>query len=73
MIIISKQTDTRTINTYRDELEKKYDIKYLPSDFKKNEGYKQSIELSKKYSDEKVVKMINGVLDKIHHERENNE
>ena len=34
-----------------------------------NEG----IELSKKYSDEKVSKMINGVLDKIHHERENNE
>lgn len=33
----------------------------------------EAIELSKKYSDEKVVKMINGVLDKIHHERENNE
>lgn len=33
----------------------------------------EAIELSKKYSDEKVVKVINGVLDKIHHERENNE
>ena len=33
----------------------------------------EAIELSKKYSDEKVVKMINGVLDKIHHEREDNE
>lgn len=33
----------------------------------------EAIELSKKYSDEKVVKMINGVLDKVHHERENNE
>lgn len=33
----------------------------------------EAIELAKKYSDEKVVKMINGVLDKVHHERENNE
>lgn len=31
-----------------------------------NEG----IELSKKYSDEKVAKMINGVLDKIYHDYE---
>lgn len=33
----------------------------------------EAIELAKKYSDEKVVKMINGVLDKVHHERENDE
>ena len=33
----------------------------------------EAIELSKKYSDEKVTKMINGVLDKIYHERENDE
>lgn len=33
----------------------------------------EAIELSKKYSDEKVTKMINGVLDKIYHEREDNE
>lgn len=33
----------------------------------------EAIELSKKYSDERVVKMINGVLDKILHEREDNE
>lgn len=33
----------------------------------------EAIELSKKYSDDKVVKMINGVLDKIYHEREYNE
>lgn len=31
-----------------------------------NEG----IELSKKYSDEKVAKMINGVLDKVYHDYE---
>ena len=30
----------------------------------------EAIELSKKYSDEKVSKMINGVLDKIYHEVE---
>ena len=30
----------------------------------------EAIELSKKYSDEKVTKMINGVLDKIYHEEE---
>lgn len=34
----------------------------------------EAIELSKDFSDEKVVGMINGVLDKIYHERlENNE
>ncbi len=33
----------------------------------------EAIELSKKYSDEKVSKMINGVLDKIYHERLDNE
>jgi len=33
----------------------------------------EAIELSKKYSDDKVSKMINGVLDKIYHEREENE
>ena len=30
----------------------------------------EAIQLSKKYSDEKVTKMINGVLDKIYHEEE---
>lgn len=33
----------------------------------------EAIELSKKYSDDKVSKMINGVLDKIYHERLDNE
>ncbi len=32
------------------ELEEKYGVKNLPSDFKKKEGYKRSIELSKKYN-----------------------
>lgn len=32
----------------------------------------EAIEMSKKYSDEKVSKMINGVLDKIYHEKIDN-
>ena len=31
---------------------------------------KSAIELAKQYSDENVVKMINGVLDKVYHEEE---
>ena len=33
----------------------------------------EAIELSKEYSDEKVCKMINGVLDKVYHKEKNNE
>lgn len=33
----------------------------------------EAVELSKKYSDEKVTKMINATLDKIYHEEDNNE
>ena len=33
----------------------------------------EAIELSKKYSDEKVTKLINGVLDKIMHNEDGNE
>lgn len=32
----------------------------------------EAIELSKKYSDDAVTKMINGVLDKVYHEEERN-
>ncbi len=32
----------------------------------------EAIELAKKYSDEKVSKIVNGILDKIYHERLNN-
>ena len=31
-------------------MEQKYNIKWLYSDFKKEDGYKKSIELSKKYN-----------------------
>ena len=33
----------------------------------------EAVELSKEYSDEKVCKMINGVLDKVYHSKENND
>ena len=38
------------INNIGEELSKKYDLKFLYSDFKKQNGYKNSIELSKKYN-----------------------
>ena len=33
----------------------------------------EAVELSKEYSDEKVCKMINGVLDKVYHYKEKND
>ena len=38
------------INEIGLKLQNKYDVKYLLSDFKKEDGYKKSIELSKKYN-----------------------
>ena len=35
-------------------------------------AFNEAIELAKKYSDDSVRKMINGVLDKIYHNKENN-
>ena len=44
-----------------------YEIKY--TDTPKKVCIDEAIELAKDYSDEKVVGMINGVLDKIYHEK----
>jgi predicted adenine nucleotide alpha hydrolase (AANH) superfamily ATPase len=38
------------INEIGNELSVKYGVNYLYSNFKKRDGYKQSIELSKKYN-----------------------
>lgn len=48
-----------------------YELEYLktPSIVTINEW----VEISKKYSDEKVTKMLNGVLDNIYHSEEENE
>ena len=46
-----------------------YELKY--SDTPSIVAINEAIELAKKYSDESVIKMINGVLDKIYHDEEN--
>ncbi len=49
-LTVSPYKDAKVINEIGFELEEKYGFKYLPSDFKKQNGYKRSIELSKKYN-----------------------
>lgn len=46
---VSPHKDETRINEIGLELENKFGVKWLPSDFKKREGYKRSIELSKEY------------------------
>lgn len=46
---ISPLKNSQKLNEIGANLEEKYGIKYLYSDFKKNNGYKRSIELSKEY------------------------
>ena len=49
-LTISPLKNSKIINEIGLELEKKYGNKYLLSDFKKKEGYKKSIQLSKEYN-----------------------
>lgn len=49
-LTLSPHKDANVLNKIGFILEDKYNIKYLPSDFKKREGYKHSIELSKFYN-----------------------
>lgn len=46
---ISPLKNAEKINEIGNELAEKYGVKFLPSDFKKKEGFKRSIELSRKY------------------------
>ena len=46
---ISPLKNSQKINEIGCEVAEKYGIKWLPSDFKKKEGYKRSIELSREY------------------------
>ena len=48
-LTVSPHKNSKTINEIGKFLEEKYNINYLYSDFKKEEGYKRSIELAKKY------------------------
>lgn len=47
---ISPLKNAEKINSIGEELEALYGIKHLTSDFKKNDGYKRSIELSKEHN-----------------------
>ena len=47
---ISPLKDAALLNKIGNSLFEKYGVLYLPSDFKKKEGYKRSIELSKEYN-----------------------
>ncbi len=47
---ISPLKNSQKINEIGFEIAEKYGVKWLPSDFKKKEGYKRSIELSKQYN-----------------------
>ena len=47
---VSPYKDSKVLNAIGKSLEDKYGVKYLFSDFKKKDGYKRSIELSKKYN-----------------------
>ena len=49
-LTVSPYKNSNLINEIGENLEKMYNIKWLYSDFKKKDGYKQSIELSKKYN-----------------------
>ena len=49
-LTVSPYKNCDLINQIGEELSKKYSIKWLYSDFKKENGYKNSIELSKKYN-----------------------
>ena len=47
---VSPYKNSEILNSIGEELSDKYNIPYLYSDFKKKEGYKKSIELSKRYN-----------------------
>lgn len=49
-LTISPLKNAAKINEIGEELAEKYGVRHLPSDFKKKEGYKRSLELSKQFS-----------------------
>lgn len=48
-LTVSPHKDAERLNAIGAELAARYGVAWLPSDFKKREGYKRSIELSKQY------------------------
>lgn len=49
-LTVSPHKNAAVINKIGEALAEKYGLKWLPSDFKKKEGYKRSLELSRKFS-----------------------
>lgn len=49
-LTISPLKNAAKINEIGEDLSEKYGVEFLPSDFKKKEGFKKSIELSHKYN-----------------------
>ena len=47
---MSTHKNAQKISEYGYEVAEKYGVQWLPSDFKKKEGYKRSIELSRQYA-----------------------
>lgn len=48
-LTVSPHKNAQVINKIGEAIAEKYNMFWLPSDFKKNDGYKKSIELSKEY------------------------
>lgn len=48
-LTISPHKNSQTINAVGIDVQKIYDTQYLPSDFKKNQGYKRSVEMCEEY------------------------
>ena len=48
-LTVSPHKDAPLLNRIGEQLERKYGVAWLPSDFKKRDGYLRSIQLSKKY------------------------
>ena len=48
-LTISPLKNAQKLNEIGERLAEEYGVSYLPSDFKKKNGYKRSVELSKQY------------------------
>lgn len=49
-LTLSPKKNAQLINEIGSEVQKLYDVNYLPSDFKKNKGYERSLEMCRDYN-----------------------
>ena len=54
-LTISPHKNSQVINSVGIEVQKVYATKYLPSDFKKNDGYRRSVEMCEEYDIVNVI------------------